>query len=133
MSQGVVAVVANEGRLLVIRRSRFVKRPGCYCFPGGGIEEGESEEVALVRELREELNVGVRPLRRLWTNTTPWHVKLAWWSAELSTDSPITPNQAEVESVHWYRPVDLWQLSNLLESNLEFLQAWQRGAFELQL
>ena len=73
----------------------------CYCFPGGGIEPGESEEVALVREIPEELGVTVRPVRRLWQCVTAWKVELAWWLAELDADAVPVANPAEVESIHW--------------------------------
>lgn len=44
---GVVAVVVENRRWLVIRRSQCVVAPGKYCFPGGGIETAETEEQAL--------------------------------------------------------------------------------------
>jgi 8-oxo-dGTP diphosphatase len=132
-SRGVVAVIPRAGRLLVIRRSQFVRRPGAYCFPGGGIESGESEQEALVREMHEELNAVVLPQQRVWTSTTPWDVDLAWWLAELADHSPLQPNAAEVESVRWLQPTELWKLADLLESNLAFLDAWQRGDFVLPL
>ena len=77
--RGSVAGVVRDGRLLVIRRSQFVVAPRTFCFPGGAIEGSESEEEALVREIREELGVTVRPERRIWQSVTPWHVHLSWW------------------------------------------------------
>ena len=82
--RGVVGVVVRDGRMLVIRRSRSVVAPLVYCFPGGGIEAGESEEEALVREFREEVGVAVRPVRRLWQCVTAWKVDLAWWLVEMA-------------------------------------------------
>ncbi len=131
--RGAVAVVCRQGRLLVIRRSRFVRAPGAYCFPGGGIELGEDEPTALVRELNEELGVWVSPVRRLWESTTPWGVALAWWHAELAEDHQPVPNPAEVASVHWHTPAEMRGLAELLPSNLEFLDAWQRGEFRLPI
>ena len=52
---GAVAVVLREKKLLAIQRSFTVAAPGAFCFPGGGIEPGETEEIALARELQEEL------------------------------------------------------------------------------
>jgi 8-oxo-dGTP pyrophosphatase MutT (NUDIX family) len=63
---GVVAVILRDERFLVIRRSQQVAAPGKYCFPGGGIESGETESVALERELLEELNVAIVPQHCLW-------------------------------------------------------------------
>ena len=120
--RGVVGVVVRDGRMLVIRRSRSVVAPLVYCFPGGGIEEGESEEDALVREFREEVGVAIRPVRRLWRCVTAWKVDLAWWLAEMSPDATPVGNPSEVESIHWYTPAEMAELPSLLDSNLEFLQ-----------
>ena len=129
--RGAVAIVIRDERMLVIRRSQTVVAPGAYCFPGGGIEDGESEEDALVREFHEEINVAVRPLRRIWRNVTPWKVELAWWLAELAPDAVPVPNRDEVESVHWFTPVEMARLPELLESNREFLELVRQGEIEL--
>ncbi|HEX7375700.1 MAG TPA: NUDIX domain-containing protein [Pirellulales bacterium] len=129
--RGAVAVICRQRRLLVIRRSQQVVAPGAYCFPGGAIECQESEEQALVRELREELNVAVKPLRRLWQSVTPWQVELAWWSAELSADAVPRPAPAEVESCHWLTLGEMAALPELLESNRHFLAAVARGEIVL--
>ncbi len=124
---GVVAVIERDHRLLVIQRSMHVVAPGAFCFPGGGIEPGETEEAALMRELQEELRVDVRPLRRMWQSITPWNVHLAWWRAHLDDDAVIDPNEAEVAAVKWLTTVEIAQLPGLLESNHHFLAAMQRG------
>ena len=129
--RGVVAVVSQTGRLLVIRRSAHVVAPRAICFPGGAIEAGESEAAALVREVQEELGAEILPLRRLWRSVTPWNVDLAWWSARLDTAAPLTLNAAEVESVHWLAPEEILALPDLLASNCEFLQAILRGEIVL--
>lgn len=128
---GVVAVIRRDEQFLVIRRSLHVAAPGAFCFPGGGIEAGETEPQALVRELQEELGVLVTPQRRLWQCVTRWQVALAWWQAELSEISELTPNPAEVESCHWHTTSQLQQLPGLLSSNIEFLAALERGEIVL--
>jgi len=131
--RGVAAVIAREEHLLVIRRSREVVAPGAYCFPGGAIEPGESEEEAVSREIREELGVAIQPLGRLWQSITPWGVSLAWWDCELAPDAPIAPNPAEVESVCWCTPDEMARLPGLLQSNREFLDALAEGRITLRL
>ena len=125
--RGVVAVIRRGEQFLVIRRSQFVRAPGMYCFPGGGIEPGETEAEALVRELREELAVAGRPVRRVWECITAWQVHLAWWLAEVDASERIVPQPAEVESHHWLTAVEIRRLPQLLASNLEFLEAWDHG------
>jgi 8-oxo-dGTP diphosphatase len=131
--RGAVAVCLDEdGRMLVIRRARGVVAPGAYCFPGGGIEDGESEEDALRREFREEIDVTVRPLRRVWQSRTSWQVELAWWLAELEPGAVPVANPAEVESVHWLTPDEMAALPELLPSNREFLERVRRGEIRME-
>ncbi len=51
------ALVDSDGRVLVQQRAAGRAMAGLWEFPGGKIELGESAEVALVRELREELGI----------------------------------------------------------------------------
>jgi 8-oxo-dGTP pyrophosphatase MutT (NUDIX family) len=128
--RGVVAVILRGERFLVIRRSQHVRAPGMHCFPGGAIEAGESEDNAVCREMREELALPARPLRRIWRSVTPWNVELAWWLAEIDAEATPLPNPHEVEAYLWLTAAEIRALPNLLPSNLEFLAAWDefRGA-----
>ena len=125
--------MVRRGRMLVIRRSRSVIAPRAFCLPGGAIEPGESEEEALVREIREELGVRVRPQRRLWETMTAWHVYLSWWLSDLDPNVRLVPNPAEVESVHWLTPEEMARLPNLLEGNQRFLVALAAGEIDLAI
>jgi len=53
----VAALIECEGKLLVCQRRRGGAFELLWEFPGGKVKPGESLEVALERELREELNV----------------------------------------------------------------------------
>jgi 8-oxo-dGTP diphosphatase len=130
--RGAVAVVMREHRFLVIRRSDHVVAPGALCFPGGGIEAGESEAEALIREFREELGAAVRPIRRVWQSTTPWQIDLAWWLGQLEAQVALVPNPAEVASVKWLTPDQMLAESMLLESNRQFLAALAGGQILLE-
>lgn len=131
--QGAVAVcLRDDGRMLVIRRSRHVVAPLAYCFPGGGVEPGESEQEALIREFREEIDVEIRPLRRIWQCVTAWKVELSWWLAELYGETQPAPNPAEVASIHWFTPAEMLNLPDLLPSNREFLELVIRGQISLR-
>ena len=51
------ALIDADGRVLVQQRSAHRAMAGLWEFPGGKVEPGETPEVALVRELREELGI----------------------------------------------------------------------------
>jgi len=55
---GVVgAALVRDGRVLASRRTEPPRLAGLWEFPGGKVEDGESDHEALRRELREELRV----------------------------------------------------------------------------
>jgi len=56
----VAALVEKDGRYLITQRSPRATFPLCWEFPGGKVEQGESDEEALRREMLEELGVEVR-------------------------------------------------------------------------
>ncbi len=53
----VAGLLVKEGRLLIARRPFGTHMAGKWEFPGGKIERGETPEVALERELFEELGI----------------------------------------------------------------------------
>ena len=97
----VCALADRDGKLFLARRAPGQHLAGFWEFPGGKVEEGETPDQALVRELREELGVDAQTgervgfgtvesggrlivlegLRARWdgpTGTTPVHDALAW-------------------------------------------------------
>lgn len=53
------ALIDGDGRVLVQQRPLGKSMAGLWEFPGGKIDEGETPEAALVRELSEELAINV--------------------------------------------------------------------------
>ena len=120
---GVVAVIRENEKLLVIRRSEFVRAPNLLCFPGGGIEAGESFEEAMHRELMEELQLQVDIERHLWTSTTRWGTKLEWLLCHRHPAGEPIPNAAEVSDVYWLTVDEMRPRDDLLGSLPDFFNA----------
>ncbi len=51
------AIIERDGRVLAARRRPGIHLAGCWEFPGGKVEPGETPQACLVRELQEELGV----------------------------------------------------------------------------
>ena len=51
------ALIDADGRVLITKRPNGKEMAGLWEFPGGKIEEGETPEQALIRVLKEELNL----------------------------------------------------------------------------
>ena len=97
----VVACRQADGRWLLIRRSATVRVPLRVCFPGGWIDAGDSQADAVVREMREELNAEVVPIRCVWRHVFGEPPRVLWgWLAELKSTT-LTPNPTEVHDILW--------------------------------
>jgi 8-oxo-dGTP diphosphatase len=54
-----VALLDADNRVLLTRRPPGKPMAGLWEFPGGKVDEGETPEAALIRELQEELGITV--------------------------------------------------------------------------
>ncbi len=54
-----VALIDVDGRVLIAQRPPGKALEGLWEFPGGKVHDGERPEIALIRELHEELGISV--------------------------------------------------------------------------
>ena len=55
------AIINDKNEVLLAQRPEGKSMAGLWEFPGGKVEEGETPEFALMRELEEELGIESRP------------------------------------------------------------------------
>jgi len=57
----VAAIIQFDGKILCVQRgsAKFEYISKKYEFPGGKIEEGETKEIAIIREIKEELHLDI--------------------------------------------------------------------------
>jgi 8-oxo-dGTP diphosphatase len=120
------ALVDADGRVLIAKRPHGKPLEGLWEFPGGKLNEGETPEACLIRELEEELNIKVveaclapfvftshgyesfhllMPLYlvRRWEGlvTAREHEAIAWVRPDRLSDYPMPP--ADAPLVAWLR------------------------------
>ena len=116
----VAAVIADGDRLLVCQRPLHKRHGGLWEFPGGKCEPGESDAVAVQRELLEELGVEVRSVDRpSITILDPGSLfEIVFVPVTISG----TPECHEHIAHSWGIPVELTQLP-LAPSDRRFVEA----------
>ena len=120
------ALIDIDGRVLIGRRPEGKQLAGLWEFPGGKVENGESPEACLIRELDEELGIAVTHaclapfvfashayetfhllmplfLCRRWEGfvTAKEHAALAWVKPAKLSDYPMPPADAPLAA--WLR------------------------------
>jgi 8-oxo-dGTP diphosphatase len=117
-------ILLHEGKVMAAQRAAHMDLPGSWEFPGGKIEEGESPETCLIREVREELAIEIRITGSLTPVTHTYPTKtirlqpfLASWvsgAVQLSEHSQIRwLGREQLLSVDW-APADLPIVHELL-------------------
>lgn len=115
----------SDGRFLWIKRGPETVLPGYWAAPSGGIEDGESPAETVVREMAEELDIVVRPIRQVWQcPTEDGKITLDWWLAEIESGEP-RPADDEVAEVRWVTPQEIHELSPTFADHLQFVdEVW---------
>lgn len=100
----VLGLIEKDGNFLLIRR-RVPSLHVEWAFPGGKIKEGETEEKALVREIREEVGLDVEVVRQLLERKHPnTLVQTVYFHCRsLSDEEPKTEEEYEIAEIEWVR------------------------------
>lgn len=96
----VAGAIFHGGRLLLAQRTRPPALAGRWELPGGKVEEFESPQSALVRELREELAVEVRCGARIGVDVPLSRgMVLRAYRAELVSGEPVALEHSQLRWV----------------------------------
>jgi ADP-ribose pyrophosphatase YjhB (NUDIX family)/predicted acetyltransferase len=123
-----VAVVERDGKVLVIRR--HLDGRDYAVLPGGGIEDGETPEQAVVRELAEECTLEGQVAELLFEGDhggrQAWYFRITGVQGESVLGGEEARTQDGTNSYHpmWASPKDLELLGLLPEGLGERLVEW---------
>jgi 8-oxo-dGTP diphosphatase len=101
-----VALIDPDGRVLLAQRPEGKAMAGLWEFPGGKVEEGETPEAALIRELHEELGIDtwescLAPLTFASHAYPSFHLLMPLFACR-KWDG--TPHPREAQALRWVRP-----------------------------
>ena len=126
-------IIHKEGKVLVGQRRRLDRHSLKWEFPGGKVEQGETPQQALVRELEEELliyaTVGSELARYEHEYPSGSRVHLLFFSVPAYDG---VPKGQVFEQIQW---VELDALPGLdfLDGDFDFVRRLSRGDFQTQL
>ncbi len=119
--RGVIGVISRGPTYLMIRRAPGITRGGCWCFPGGHVEPGETPRQAVQRELAEELGIEVLPTERVGSVRVDTSYVLAVWRVR-HTGGEFRIAESEIAESRWLTPQQIWEIRPVLRSNNRVLE-----------
>lgn len=103
----VAGVILRDGKVLVARRGASMSLPGLWEFPGGKVEKDERQEIALAREIEEELGIAIRVDGLINTNSHRYDFAVIWLSTYYASITSGEPAASEHAELRWCSVSDL--------------------------
>ncbi len=104
-----VALIDVDGRVLLAQRPEGKSLAGLWEFPGGKVEQGETPEEALIRELQEELAINtwsscLAPLTFASHSYEKFHLLMPLFACRRWEGTPVSN---EGQALKWVKPNEL--------------------------
>ena len=113
---------SDGSRFLVQQRLPNKSRANLWEFPGGKVEPGESDQAAVVRECREELEVELTVGRRLWGTVHEYPDLVVTLELFAATIASGTPKPLGAQALKFCTPAQMKSLP-FCEADLPLLDA----------
>ena len=105
------AVIIRDGKLLIAQRKSDDTYGGFWEFPGGKREPGETLEACLVREVREELGIEIRPREFMCRHDSVYNERTIALFFYLCDWVAGDPQPLDCQDVKWISAAELSGLS----------------------
>ena len=103
----VAAIIRKDGRILITQRLDNVHLARLWEFPGGKVEAGESLQMALQREIQEELGIKIRVNDEFLTIDYDYPTKSVRLHFFNCTVLQGDPGPIDVADLRWVNPDDI--------------------------
>jgi len=113
--------------LLMSSKRDFCKFTGFFYPPGGHLEEGEDDNLALIREIKEELGFEVIPLRQVEESKGDVKDQITHWWICSAVVKEINPQKDEVEDVNWFTKEQILESDKVWPATKRFFEKLQIG------
>lgn len=121
------AIIVDNNKILVMKRRKLNHLNQIveyYAVPGGGLEEGETKEDAVIRELKEEMNIDIELIDYLGVDENDTSIA-HFYSAKIISGTPILGGEEKerLSYTNYYEPmwVDINKLDDTNFRSFKFL------------
>jgi 8-oxo-dGTP diphosphatase len=126
----VAAVIARDDRYLITQRRPSAVLAGLWEFPGGKVEEGETDLQALKREVRERVGVEVEGgacIGRRTHDYDGYSVDLALYQAKIQGEAE--PTAVRVADCRWVKSSEFekYRFPAADQATMDLLLGFKRG------
>lgn len=109
-------VIEKDGKILLAKRNHEPFKD-YWCIPGGHIEFGEDPENAVIREVKEEVGLDIKPRFLGYVNEyygdLDWHaVALMFYS---KAEGEIQQNKEEIKEIKWFDKEEILKMDLAFE------------------